>query len=146
MADFIVKENVMRLLVLVFLLFGLSIPVFAQDKVIYHFDGGLSQATKGLRNIRNHLDTDPKAKIVAVAHAEGVDFLMEGKRDANGNPYDALVQDLMGRGVDFRICEITLRNRKLRKEQFIIGPDFVPSGVVEITRLQQREGFAYLKP
>lgn len=52
----------------------------------------------------------------------------------------------MGRGVDFRICEITLRNRGLRKEQFIIGPTFVPSGVVEITRLQQKEGFAYLKP
>ena len=136
----------MRLIALLFVLLGFSIPSFAQDKVVYHFDGGLSQATKGLRNIRNHLDTDPKAKIVAVAHAEGVDFLMDGKRDPNGNSYDALVQDLIGRGVDFRICEITLRNRNLKKEQFIIGPGFVPSGVVEITRLQQKEGFAYLKP
>ena len=50
----------------------------AQDKVIYHFDAGLAQATKGLRNIRNHLEVDPKAKIVVVAHAEGVDFLMNG--------------------------------------------------------------------
>jgi hypothetical protein len=30
----------------------------------------LAQATKGLRSIRNHLDVDPKAKIIAVAHAE----------------------------------------------------------------------------
>ena len=46
-----------------------SLGAYAQDKVVYHFDGGLAQATKGLRNIRNHLDTDPKAKILAVAHA-----------------------------------------------------------------------------
>ena len=136
----------MRLLALLSFLLFAAAPAFAQDKVIYHFDSGLSQATKGLRNIRNHLDTDPKAKIVAVAHAEGVDFLMEGKRDPNGNSYEALVQDLLGRGVDFRICEITLRNRKLTRAQFVIGPNFVPSGVVEITRLQQKEGHAYLKP
>ena len=61
-----------------------SFAVMAQDKVVYHFDSGLSQAVKGLRNMRNHLDTDPKAKLVAVAHAEGVDFLMEGRRRRTG--------------------------------------------------------------
>ncbi|HKW36824.1 MAG TPA: DsrE family protein [Burkholderiales bacterium] len=118
---------------------------WAQDKVVYHFDGGLGQATKGLRNINNHLEVDPKAKIIAVAHADGVDFLMEGAKDRLG-PFDARVQDLMSRGVKFQVCEITLRNRKLKKDQFIIGVDFVPSGVVQITHLQQKEGYAYLKP
>lgn len=119
---------------------------WAQDKVVYHFDSGLEQATKGLRNIRNHLDVDPTAKIVAVAHAQGVDFLMEGAKDRNGNPYDAEVQDLMAKGVKFQVCEITMKVRKLKKEQFILGVEFVPSGVVQITHLQQREGYAYLKP
>jgi uncharacterized protein len=117
----------------------------AQDKVVYHFDGGPEQATKGLRNIFNHLEVDPKAKIVAVAHADGVDFLMEGAKDRLG-PFDARVQELIGRGVKFEVCEITLRNRKLKKEQFILGVDYVPSGVVQITHLQQKEGYAYLKP
>jgi hypothetical protein len=27
----------------------------AQDKVVYHIDNAEAQATKGLRNIRNHL-------------------------------------------------------------------------------------------
>ena len=31
----------------------------AQDKVVYHIDDAATQALKGLRNIRNHLDTDP---------------------------------------------------------------------------------------
>ena len=118
---------------------------FAQEKVVYHFDGGLSQATKGLRNIGNHLEVDPKAKIVVVAHADGVDFLMEGAKDRLG-PFDARVQDLMGRGVKFEICEITLRNRNLKKEQYILGPTFTPSGVVRIANLQAREQYAYIKP
>jgi len=134
-----------RILVLLTLLFA-TLAAQAQDKVVYHFDSGLSQAIKGLRNIRNHLDTDPKAKIIAVAHAEGVDFLMEGAKTTNNQEFAALVGDLMGRGVAFEICEITLKNRNLKKEQFILGPTFVPSGVVRIANLQAREQYAYIKP
>jgi intracellular sulfur oxidation DsrE/DsrF family protein len=118
----------------------------AQDKVIYHFDAGLAQATKGLRNIRNHLEVDPKAKIVVVAHAEGVDFLMTGAQDANKNPYNVAVETLKAQGVTFEVCTITLRNRKLDAKQFIPEVAFTPSGVQRITQLQQREGYAYLKP
>jgi intracellular sulfur oxidation DsrE/DsrF family protein len=116
----------------------------AQEKVVYHFDSGYSQASNGLRNLNNHLEVDPKGKIIAVAHAAGVDFLMEDAKDALG-PFDARVQDLMGKGVRFQVCEITLRARKLKKDQFIIGVEFVPSGVVQIAHLQ-KEGYAYLKP
>lgn len=123
-----------------------SLAAAAQDKVVYHFDSGIAQATKGLRNIRNHLDVDPKAKIVAVAHAEGVDFLMEGAKTTNNQEFAALVGDLAGRGVTFEICEITLKNRNLKKEQFILGPGFTPSGVVRIANLQAREQYAYIKP
>lgn len=118
----------------------------AQDKVVYHFDGGLAQATKGLRNIRNHLDVKPKTQIVVVAHAEGVDFLMEGAKTSNNQEFAALVGDLSGRGVKFEICEITLKNRNLQKDQFILGPGFTPSGVVRIANLQARYKFAYIKP
>ena len=123
-----------------------SFAAGAQDKVVYHFDSGVAQATKGLRNIRNHLDVDPKAKIVAVAHAEGVDFLMEGAKTTNNQEFAALVGDLSSRGVKLEICEITLKNRNLRKDQFILGPAFTPSGVVRIANLQAREQFAYIKP
>ena len=119
---------------------------FAQDKVVYHFDSGIAQATKGLRNMRNHLDVDPKAKLVAVAHAEGVDFLLEGAKTTNNQEFAALVSDLSARGATFEICEITLKNRNLKKEQFILGPGFTPSGVVRIANLQAREGYAYIKP
>ncbi|PZQ01612.1 MAG: hypothetical protein DI587_05045 [Variovorax paradoxus] len=120
----------------------------AQDKVVYHIDNAAAQATKGLRNIRNHLDVAPDTTIVVVTHAEGIDFLMEGARDAK-NPdidYGALVSALKARGVRFEICEITLRNRNLKKDQFTMDAEFTPSGVVRVARLQAREGYAYLKP
>jgi intracellular sulfur oxidation DsrE/DsrF family protein len=120
--------------------------VVAEDKVVYHLNEGLVQATNGLRNINNHLEVNPKARIVVVSHAQGVDFLMKEARDKNGNPYEVAVQDLKSRGVTFEVCEITLRNRKMTRAQFIEEASFVPSGVAEITRKQQREGYAYLKP
>ena len=138
----------MRFAAKLFAILALSLAASAaraQEKVVYHFDGGLEQATKGLRNINNHLEVDPKARLIAVTHADGVDFLMEGAKDRFG-PFDARVQDLMGKGVKFQVCEITLRNRKLKKDQFILGVEFVSSGVVQITHLQQKEGYAYLKP
>ena len=116
------------------------------DKVVYHLNSGLEQATNGLRNIRNHLEVNPQAKIVVVAHAQGVDYLMKDKKDANGNPYEVTVENLKRQGVRFDVCEITLRNRKLSRAQFIEDATFVPSGVAEIARLQQREGYAYLRP
>jgi hypothetical protein len=128
------------------ILAGATFGAAAQDKVVYHFDSGIAQATKGLRNIRNHLDVDPKAQIIAVAHAEGVDFLMEGAKTSNNQEFAALVGDLSARGVKFEICEITLKNRNLKKDQFILGPGFTPSGVVRIANLQAREHYSYIKP
>lgn len=118
----------------------------AEDKVVYHINDTGAQAVAALRNIGNHLEVNPKAKIVVVTHAQGVDFLMDGAKDKGGNPYNIRVEDLKAQGVKFDVCEITLRNRKLTKKQFIPEVDFVPSGVAEITRLQQREGYAYLRP
>jgi intracellular sulfur oxidation DsrE/DsrF family protein len=120
----------------------------AQDKVVYHIDNAETQATKALRNIRNHLDVAPDTKIIVVAHAEGVDFLMEGAKDRK-NPnidYPSLVSALKARGVRFEVCELTLRNRNLKKDQFIMDADFTPSGVVRIAQLQSREHYAYIKP
>jgi len=117
----------------------------AQDLVVYHLDNVVAQGLKGLRNLRNHLDVDPTARITVVTHADGVDMLMEGARAANGTEYAPLVSALKARGVAFEVCEITLKNRNLKKEQFIQEADFTPSGVVRVAKLQG-QGAAYIKP
>jgi intracellular sulfur oxidation DsrE/DsrF family protein len=117
-----------------------------RNKVVYHISDTAQQVHLAMQYIRNQLEVDPKAKIVVVAHANGVDFMMDGAKDKNGNPYNIPVEELNMNGVRFEVCEITLRERNLRKSQFIPEATFVSSGVAEITRLQQREGYAYLRP
>jgi len=48
--------------------------------------------------------------------------------------------------VRFEVCEITLKNRNIGKDKFILDADFTPSGVVRIGQLQAREHYAYIKP
>ena len=115
-------------------------------KVVYHFSEGLEQASNGLRNIRNHLSADPTAKIVVVAHYNGINFLLKGAEDKNKNPYNVIVEELVDKGVEFRVCNFTLQGRNIDKSQVLPEAKIVPSGVAEIARLQSEEGFAYLKP
>lgn len=124
---------------------GSQSPV-GTDKVVYHINDSNAQAVSALRNIGNHLEVNPEAKIAVVTHAQGVDFLFNGAKDANGNPFEVAVERLKAQGITFDVCEITLRNRKIGKDRFISEVTYVPSGVAEITRLQQREGYAYLRP
>ena len=73
-------------------------------KVVYHMNEDVARAPQALRNVRNHLSVDPKAKIVMVMHAAGINFLMRDAKDANGNPFEVTVQDLKSQGVEFRVC------------------------------------------
>jgi len=143
-----------KLIYLVFtaiLALGLATITNAQSsgptKVVYHIDDAETQGLKGLRNIRNHLDTSPETTIIVVTHANGVDLLMEGAKDKKNNvEYAPLVGALKSRGVRFEVCEITLKNRNLKKDQFTMDADFTPSGVVRVADLQYKDGFAYIKP
>ena len=119
----------------------------AGSEVVYHIDDAESQGLKGLRNIRNHMDIAPDTKIIVVTHANGVDLLMENAKDKKNNvEYAPLISALKSRGVRFEVCEITLKNRNLKKDQFILDADFTPSGVVRIGDLQYKDHFAYIKP
>lgn len=116
-----------------------------EEKVIYHISDS-SNAMTALRNARNHLDQSPKAKIVFVTHGPGIDFLLDGAQDKNGNPYDIPVQELAAKKVEFRVCNNTLVSRNIDKSKLLPEASIVPSGVAEVSRLQIQEGYAYLKP
>jgi uncharacterized protein len=113
---------------------------------VYHVNEGVDHAPQVLRNIGNHLDAEPGAKIVVVTHGPGIDFLLEGAKDKNGNPFDATVDTLQARGVDFRVCNNTLQARHIDPKKVIPEATIVPSGVAEIGRLESKEGYVYLKP
>ena len=144
-------KKLLSIITTIALIFGFCTFASAQSagntKVVYHIDDAETQGLKGLRNIRNHLDVSPQTTIIVVTHANGVDILMEGAKDKKNNvEYAPLVGALKSRGVRFEVCEITLKNRNLKKDQFTLDADFTPSGVVRIADLQYKDGFAYIRP
>ncbi|RMH79435.1 MAG: hypothetical protein D6674_08035 [Acidobacteria bacterium] len=125
--------------------------------VVYHCDfPQVDRFTTMLRNISNHLsvyNNDPfKIKIAVVAHGPGVKFFM---KDLTGSPWEKeqlnieelyrAERDLTVYGVDFYICDITLRRLKLDPNKLHEFTKIVPSGVGMIGHLQAVERFAYIK-
>jgi len=116
-----------------------------EEKVVYHVNDS-ENARAALNNVNNHLNASPNAKIVVVTHGKGIDFLLEGAEDKSGNPYVIGIEALKAKGVDFRVCNNTLKSRKLEASAVVPEATIVPSGVAEIGMLQAREGYVYLKP
>jgi intracellular sulfur oxidation DsrE/DsrF family protein len=115
-------------------------------KVVYQLSEGMDQAVRAMGNLRNHLNGAPDTRIVVVALGYGVDFLVEGAKDARGNTFDGPVGALASAGVEFRVCRNTLTARKIPESSLLMEAKAVPAGVVEIARLQAEEGYAYIKP
>lgn len=122
-----------------------TLSAAAEEKVVYHINDS-ENAMAALHNVQNHLNASKDVHIVVVTHGKGIDFLLTGAQDRNGNLYEPVVQNLKEKGVDFRVCNNTLMSRKLETSTVIPEATIVPSGVAEIGRLQAREGYVYLKP
>lgn len=108
-------------------------------KTVYHINDS-TNAMAAMNNIRNQLAASPKDQIVAVTHGKGIDFLLDGATDRDGNPYNVKVDELMAQKVDFRVCNNTLAIRKIEPKTILSGVKIVPSGVAEVAKLQFREG------
>ena len=70
-------------------------------------------------------------------------------KNANANQdMTAKVSNLKDQGVDFQVCNNTVKGRKvdIETDLYDVEPeDIVPSGVAEVAKLQA-EGYAYIKP
>lgn len=117
----------------------------AVENVAYHVNDS-KDAMAAMRNAQNHLNASPKAHIVFVTHSKGIDFLLEGAADDKGNPYDQTVQALKAKGVEFRVCNNTLKSRKIDPKTVVPEASIVPSGVAELGKLQAQAGYVYIKP
>lgn len=125
-----------------------AVPALAAEpvKVVYHLADGIEQASRAMGNIRNHLRAEPDTKVVVVANGDGIRFLLAGATEHNGKPFDGAVGALAAQGVEFRVCGNTLAAHDVPVSRLLPEAKLVTSGVVEVARLQAREGFVYLRP
>lgn len=115
-------------------------------KAVYHITTGIETAAGALSNIQNHLNADPKVKIVVVTNGAGIDFLLLDAKDSRGREFSFPVSTLAAQGVEFRVCENTLTTRNLIADKLLMETKIVPSGVAEAATLQAKQGFVYIKP
>ncbi|RJF99893.1 DsrE family protein [Noviherbaspirillum saxi] len=125
-----------------------SLPAFSSEpvKVVYHLADGIDQASRAMANIRNHLRAEPETKIVVVANGDGIRFLLNGAKERNGKPFDGAVSALAAQGVQFRVCGNTLAAHEVSPTQLLPEARLVTAGVVELARLQAKEGYVYIRP
>lgn len=124
---------------------------YGKQKVVYHinYNGGEEdKAYRGaLRNIQNHINAvgAENMEIKLVLHGNGLGLL------ANAKTNEALqgqVLSLKGQNVAVHVCNNTLQGRKISYENDLFDvfkEDIVPSGVAELSHLQQM-GYTYIKP
>ena len=136
----------MRSLISIFFILVIGLPVHAQvvseaeHRIIFQLVSGDSEThTKFLRQIGNILIAAPNSKIEVVTHGMGVDLLK-----AKDNDFEQDLESLTGQGVDFVICENTLKQRKFEKNQFLPLAKFVPSAILELV-IKQEQGWIYIK-
>jgi intracellular sulfur oxidation DsrE/DsrF family protein len=115
-------------------------------KVVYHVTRMDGQPERCLDFVRNHLAGEPGVTIVVVANGSGIDFLLNGAKTKSGAEFAGNVGDFAGQGVKFLVCENTMKARNISKDKVLMDANFVPSGVVEAARLQNRDGYAYISP
>ena len=49
--------------------------------------------------------------------------MLDGAKDKNGNPFDATIDTLQERGVEFRVCNNTLKSRHIDPKRVISRGD-----------------------
>ena len=111
-------------------------------KVVLQVSEGTKQAKLALYMAKRDLELDPRARVVIVAYGAGVQFLQHDTLFSDEGPK---VAALAARGVVFKVCENSLRASTLGPGDLLPRVQVVPSGTLEIARLQ-REGYAYIRP
>ena len=79
-------------------------------------------------------------KISAVFLGDGTDALLKGKKQRNNQ---ALIKDLIAKGVSIEICRESMVARKIERPGLIEGVKIVPSAFLRVIDLQQ-SGYAWI--
>ncbi len=124
---------------------------YGKQKVVYHINypgGDNDKKYRGaMRNIQNHINAvgADNMEIKVVLHGNGVALLKSAKKN---DKLQVNVASLKSQNVEFQVCNNTLKGRKISYADDLFDvfeEDIVPSGVAELSRLQQM-GYTYIKP
>ncbi len=112
----------------------------AAHKIVFQLTSADTNVHKMLvRQLGNVLTAAPNSKIEVVCHGPGIAMLTTKQTIVHPK-----VSELKGKGIDFVVCENTLREKKVTKEEIIPEAAFVKAGIIEIVK-KQEEGWSYIR-
>lgn len=112
----------------------------AEHKIVFQLTSADTNVHKMLvRQLGNVLAAAPNSKIEVVCHGPGIAMLTTKQTIVHPK-----VSELKGKGIEFMVCENTLKEKKVTKEEIIPEAAFVKAGIIEIVR-KQEEGWSYIR-
>lgn len=117
-----------------------------------HFAGDLPSSFKYMRLLHdNLLRYGTKTDMVGVFHGEATYLLMNDKAYnacrgvTTGNPYKALLADLVGRGIRIEVCAVALEANSWTNADLLPGVKVNTGGLMRVIELTQK-GYVQIQP
>jgi intracellular sulfur oxidation DsrE/DsrF family protein len=92
-----------------------------------------------LRQLGNMLAAAPNSRMEVVCHGPGITMMQ-----AELTIVHPKVMEMKSKGIEFVVCENTLRERKVTMEEIVPEASFVRAGILEIVR-KQEQGWSYIR-
>lgn len=92
-----------------------------------------------MKQLNNIHKISPNSDIQVVVHGPAIQAFEKSKSIIN-----AQIEDAIKRGVVFSICEFSLQERKVSKDQLLSNLFFVKAGILHIVELQEKN-YIYIK-
>jgi intracellular sulfur oxidation DsrE/DsrF family protein len=121
--------------------FAQKIDDGSKHKTVFQFVSGDTLSQKSLiNNLKNFKEGWPKSKVEVVFHGNGIFMVMTEK-----TTFAKELQNFVEKeGIKMVVCENTMKQKKIKKEQLLPFMQTVPMGIGEIV-LKQEQGWSYIK-
>lgn len=113
-----------------------------QHKIVFQFTNANDtlQQKAFVKQLENLTEYWPNAKYEVVLYNQGLELVM-----LKNTTYSERLMTLKSKGIKFVVCENTLKNRKISKDEFDSNlVEYVKAGIAEIVE-KQEQGWAYIK-
>ena len=143
----IINFNIMKNILLTLFLavsslsFAQKIDDGSKHKVVFQFVSGDTLSQHSLvNNLKNLREGWPKAEVEVVFHGNGI-FMVMGEKTKYAKELQNFVEN---QNIKMVVCENTMKQKKVKKEQLLPFMQTVPMGIGEII-MKQEKGWAYIK-
>ncbi|WP_266079049.1 DsrE family protein [Haladaptatus caseinilyticus] len=108
---------------------------------VFHFSSGESHQKHAVANVANLVNdgSTDVATVELVANGQGIRLVTKDSTVAEK------VKSLVKQGVRFKACRNSMDAFNFSKTDLLKGVETVPAGVGELTKLQARKEYAYIK-